>query len=336
MVGKRKFSVLVLSLFMGVFTLVGCNTTDSNQNSNKESSKKIGITQIVEHPALDAARNGFIDALKENGFEQGKNIEIDFQNAQGDMATTQTIAQKFVSDKVDMIFAISTPSAQSAYNATKEIPIVITAVTDPVEAGIANSFDNSGTNITGTSDNVPIKSQFELLKNIVPSAKKVGILYSTSESNSQIQINAAKEISSDFEIEIITQGITNVNEVPEALNSIIDDIDVLYVPTDNLVVSALPIITNKCYEKGIAIIGAEKGQVEAGVLATAGIDYYKLGKQSGLNAVEILNGKKPTEIPITELKETAISINKDAANKLKITISDNIKAKAEIITGGVN
>jgi putative ABC transport system substrate-binding protein len=334
----KKFRV-ALALLVGVSILAGCAkaTTTTTSSTSGESTKqiKIGISQIVEHPALDSARKGFIDALKESGYEDGKNIKIDFENAQGDQPTTQTIAKKFVSSKVDMILAIATPSAQAAYNSTKDIPILITAVTDPVQAGLAKSLEKSETNVTGTSDNVPIEKQFELLKKLVPNAKKVGILYNTSESNSEIQVNSAKKGAPSAGLEIVPVGITNVNDIPQSLSSLVGKIDVLYVPTDNMVVSSMPIIADQCFKNNIPIIGSEKGQVTQGALATTGIDYYKLGKQTGAVAVEVIKGKKPSELPITTLSDMQLVINTDAAKKLNITIPKDLDEKAEKVTGGV-
>jgi putative ABC transport system substrate-binding protein len=336
MVGK-KFSILA-ALVIAASVLGGCATTQTTTSSKIPVEKKIfkiGISQIVEHPALDSSRQGFIEALKSKGFEDGKNIKIDFQNAQGETATAQTIAQNFVSQKEDLILAIATPSAQAAYNVTKDIPILITAVTDPVKAGLVKSLERSNTNVTGTSDNIPIENQFELLKQLVPKAKKVGIVYNTSESNSEIQLESAKKAAPSFGLEIVTAGVTNVSEIPQVLNSILDKIDVIYIPTDNLVVSAMPLISNQCFKKNIPIIGSEKGQVETGALATTGIDYYKLGFQTGLMAAEVLNGKSPKDIPLTMLKDMQLVINTDAAQKLNISISEELNSKAEKVTGGV-
>lgn len=335
MVAKKITGLFAFLLSASI--LAGCAASKTSTASNSSTNKqiKIGISQIVEHPALDSAKNGFIDALKEKGYDDGKNIKIDFQNAQGEPANTQTIAKKFVSDKVDMILAIATPSAQAAYNATKDIPILITAVTDPVQAGLAKSLTKSETNVTGTSDNVPIETQFDLLKKLVPNAKKVGIIYNTSESNSEIQVNSAKKAAPSDGLEIVTMGITNVNDIPQTLSSLVGKIDVLYVPTDNMVVSSMPIIADQCFKNNIPIIGSEKGQVTQGALATTGIDYYKLGKQTGLVAVDVINGKKPTDIAITTLSEMQLVVNTDAAKKLNIAIPKDIEAKAEKVTGGV-
>jgi putative tryptophan/tyrosine transport system substrate-binding protein len=336
MVGKKLSSLFAFVLSASI--LAGCTSSQASTSKGSAAEKKeikIGISQIVEHPALDASRKGFIDALKEKGFEEGKNLKVDFQNAQGEQTNAQTIANKFVSDKVNMILAIATPSAQTAYNATKDIPIMITAVTDPVQAGLAKSMEKPETNVTGTSDNVPIETQFELLKKLVPNAKKVGILYNTSESNSELQVNSAKKAAPKFGLEVLAVGITNVNDIPQSLGSLLGKMDVLYVPTDNMVASSMPIIADQCFKNNIPIIGSEKGQVEQGAIATTGIDYYKLGFQTGVVAADVLNGKKPKDIPITTLKDMQLVINTDAVKKLKISVPKDIEDKAEKITGGV-
>lgn len=325
----------IMACFLAAALLGGCAASKTG-DKNSEKVFKIGITQIVEHSALDSARQGFITALKENGFEEGKNLKIDFQNAQGDMPTTQTIAQKFVNDKVDMIFAISTPSAQAAYNATKEIPIVITAVTDPVSAGLAKSMDSSGNNVTGTSDATPMEQQFNLFLKLYKNAKKIGMIYNTSESNSGIQVEQAKALAAKMGLTLVPQGITSVNDIPQTIDSLIGKIDLLYLPTDNMVASSMPIIVKKCYSSSIPVIGAEKGEVEGGALCTVGIDYNKLGYESGLKAVEILKGKAPKDIKISVQENAAVIINSDAAKKLNIQIPEDIKKGASIITGGVN
>lgn len=342
MVARKKLAILLSSLLV-VGVLGGCSSSKPTSSTSGEESKdkviKIGVTQIVEHDALDSARKGFIKALEDKNYKDGSNIKIDFQNAQNDMPTTQTIAEKFVNDNVDLILAIATPSAQAVFNATqkakKDIPILITAVTDPVQAGLVKSLEKSETNVTGTSDALPIDGQFELIKKLAPAAKRVGIIYNTSEANSGLQVDEAKKVAPNFGYEIVASGITNSNEIPQALSAIQDKIDVLYIPTDNMVAAATPTITNILYAKNIPVFGSELGQVKGGAVATAGIDYYKLGYETGLKAVEVIEGKKPTEVPVTTSKETSVVINEDAVKKLNIKVPDDINSSAEKITGGV-
>lgn len=328
MVGKKNFKIVLL-LIVVVVSLVGCKSVDTS----KDNKIKIGITQITEHPALDLAREGFIKALKDNGFEDGNNIEIDFQSAQGDIPTSQTIAQNFVSQSKDMIFAIATPSAQSAFNSTNEIPILITAVTDPVEAGIVKSIEKTQTNVTGTSDMTPVDKQFELIKKLVPNAKKVGVIYNTSEINSKIQIDMAKEEAKKIGFDIEEVGVSSVNEVAQAMDKLVQNVDIVYTPTDNLVASSMNLIANKCNEKNIPIIGAEESHVKLGALATQGIDYKQLGYETGLMAVKVLNGKQPQDMSIEYIKNTNLVINEKVAKNLNIKIPNDLKSKAQIIEG---
>ncbi len=334
MVGKKLLSCLLGGLVLGTSILTGCSSATSSSTSNSNKVLNIGISQLVEHPALDSARKGFVDALASKGFKDGEKVKIDFQNAQGDIPTAQTIASNFVSNKKDLILAIATPAAQAAYNSTKEIPILMTAVTDPVKSGLVKSMNKPDTNVTGTSDALPLDKQFELIKKIVPNCKKIGILYNTSEANSELQVKAAKEEAAKMNLEVIATGVTSSNDMPQGLNDLLSKVDVLYTPTDNLVASSMSLISSKCLEKKIPVIGAEKAHVDSGALATEGIDYYKLGFQTGLMAADILDGKKPQDMPVQTLKETKLIINEDTAKKLNIAIPDDLKAKAEIVKGG--
>ena len=341
MVGKRKLAMLLCTVLVGA-TLSGCGgtktaTSESGSDANVASSdiKNIGIIQLVQHDALDSTNKGFVDALKEKGYEDGRNIKIEQQNAQGDMTNAQTIAKQFTDAKKDLIFAIATPAAQAVYNATKDIPTVFTAVTDPVAAEIAKDWKSSGTNLTGTSDKVPVEKQIELLKQLLPNAKTVGVIYNTSETNSVIQVNELKAAAEKAGLDIKEVGVTNVNEINQNLVSALGEMDVLYTPTDNTVASGYALVGKLCLDKNVPIIGAEEAVVDKGGLASIGIDYYKLGQEAGLKAVEILEGKKPSDIEITTLSEMSFTINTDVAKKLNITIPTDIDAKAKKVTGGV-
>lgn len=329
MVGKKLIGIImILVLMMSLFS--GC-TNKSDVDSDKI---KIGITQIIEHPALDAARSGFIDALDKNGYKDGENIIIEVQNAQGDIPTAQIIAKNFASDKKDLILAIATPTAQAAYNATKDIPILITAVTDPIDAGLAKAWDKTETNVTGTSDLAPIQKQFELMKKLLPNVKTIGILYNTSEANSVLQVQMAKDIASKLNLNVKLSGVTNTNEVAQSTDVLIGNVDAIYIPTDNTIASAIALVVSKCNENNIPVIGSEAAHVNNGALATEGIDYYKLGFQTGEMAVEVLKGKKPQDMAVTTLKSTELVINMDAAKKLNIEIPDELKNNAKLVEEG--
>lgn len=331
MIKKRKLSmllcgILTMSLFMG------CG---SNSESNNDDVKNIGVLQLIQHSALDAANEGFVDALKEAGYEDGKNIKIEQQNAQGKIDTAQQIANQFVSSKKDLIFAIATPSAQAAYNATKDIPIVFTAVTDPVADSLVKSLDNSGNNLTGTSDMADIEEQLELYTKVLPEMKTLGIIYTTSETNSVNQVKLLKELAPKFGLTIKEIGVANINEINQNLTSAIKDIDALYAPTDNNVAASYELVAQIALSNNVPVLGAEPAVVEVGGLICKGIDYYELGKMAGDKAVQILEGKKPSEIPSETMPELAITVNTDAAEKLGVTIPDDVLKDANKVTGGV-
>ncbi|NLZ53520.1 MAG: ABC transporter substrate-binding protein [Thermoanaerobacteraceae bacterium] len=337
---KKHFVTALVLIFTLTLTLAGC-TSSANTNSksevasqeatNTEKVFKIGISQFVEHPALDGARQGFIDGLKEAGYEEGKNIEIIFENAQADFPTTQTIANNLVSEDVDLILTIATPSAQSAANATKDIPILITAVTDPVEAGLAKSLEKPGTNVTGTTDMNPVKEQIELLKEILPEAENIGIIYNAAEPNSVIQVNIAKESAEALGLKVYEATVANSSEVNQAMQSLVGKVDAIYTPTDNTVASAISAIVKVANDANTPVIGAERGHVEGGALASLGIDYYLLGKQTGLVASRVLKGENPADIPIEGSKDLKLIINKKSAELLSLEIPEPVLSRADEI-----
>ncbi|SHK45276.1 putative ABC transport system substrate-binding protein [Clostridium cavendishii DSM 21758] len=332
MVAKKKISVLI-SILLGTAIIAGCSNK-SNEGQSTKKTVSIGINQIAEHPALDEAREGFKDALKSNGYEEGKNLTLDFKNAQGDISTAQMISQNFVTEKKDMIFAIGTPAAQSAFNVSKEIPIIVTAITDAKKAGIVENYDKGNTNVAGTSDAAPLDKQFKLLKQIFKDVKKVGIIYNTSEVNSEVQIGKIKEIAKDNNLELVVTGVNTVNDVSTALDVMLSKVDALYTLTDNLVASSMPLISKKAIEKKIPVIGGEEAHVKAGALITEGINYKKLGFEAGLKAVEVLEGKNIKEMSVSTLNDTELVINKNTLDALKIQIPKEILDKAKIVKEG--
>lgn len=324
MIIKNKLMNLILVGVIGVSLLTGCSkdNNDKLSDSNKDM-RTIGITQLVEHPSLDKARGGFIKALEDNGYKDGENIKIDYQNAQNDMPTTQMIANKFVSDKKDLIYAISTPSAQAAYNATKDIPILITAVTDPVAAGLVKSIDKPEGNVSGTSDYISIDKNLELIKMFIPDAKTIGVLYNTSEVNSKIQVDTLKEYASKNNYKVVEKGVSSSMEISQAMSSLVGKIDVLYVPTDNLIVSSMPIVSKIATNNKVPVISSEDGSVKSGALACQGIDYEKLGYKTGELAIKVLNGEEISNIPVTMLDETQIIVNEDTLKSLSLEKIDD-------------
>lgn len=321
MEAKKVLAVFFLALL--VVMLGGCDGYGAEIT--------IGITQIEEHPALDAARQGFIDGLAKAGYVHGKNINIEYQCAQGEIANAQLIAESFVSRKVDLILAISTPSAQLAYQATRDIPILITAVTDPVHEGLAKSWAKSGTNVTGTSDSAPMDKHLDLLTQLVPEAKRVGVIYNTSEANSQIQVDKLLELAHLHDLDIVPAGVTDIKDIQVVLEALLPKVDVLYTPTDNLVVSAMGLVAEVATAHGKPIIGSEESQVIAGALATQGIDYYQLGLATAVMAVKVLEGAEPAEIGIETLQETRLFINSAAVKALGIKIPAELARQADYV-----
>ncbi len=322
---KVKGVVLGLLLVSMLGILVGCG---GDSGSGEGEVVKLGIIQIAEHPALDAAREGFLDTLAQNGYVEGDNLIVDYQNAQGDQATLQSIASKFVQDKKDIILAIATPSAMTMANETKDIPILITAVTDPVAAKLVESLEKPGTNVTGTTDMNPVAKQLELIKDFVPGAKTVGVIYSSSEINSEVQLQIAREAAPGLGFELVEATVTSTNEVMQAAQSLIGKVDAIYLPTDNMVISSISAVLQVAETEKIPVIAGETNSVEQGALATLGIDYAKLGSQTGEMALRILKGDNPQDMAIEEQQESSIVINLQAAERMGVTVTDEIKAKA--------
>ena len=319
---KNKFGKLVTLVVLSMFLLVGCNENNSGVSQlDGEKKFKIGINQLTEHPALDDARRGFEDGLKELGI----NAKINYQNAQGDIPTATTISQKFVKDEVDLIYAIATPAAQSAKQATKDIPILFSAVTDPVAAQLIDSMENPGGNITGTSDESPMDKQLQLFKDLDKNINKIGIIYNTSEPNSQVQVEMAKELAPSLGLEIIPIGISNINDIPQTVDSMIKKVDGIYTITDNMVASAINVVSDKAINNKIITVGAEDSHVSGGILITDGISYYELGKQTARMAKEILvDGKSPANIPAETASNTKKVFNEKTLEVLKIDKNNKV------------
>lgn len=312
---------LLIILSAGILMLACSNNSGSTSSQDDGALKKIGIIQLVEHNALDQANKGFVDGLKEAGYEDGKNITIDYQNAQGEQANCITISQKFVNDRVDLILAIATPAAQAAANTTKDIPILVTAVTDPADAKLVADNTAPGGNVTGTSDLTPVKEQIDLLKKLVPSAQKIAFLYNSSEQNSKFQVDMAKAKSDEVGLSYIDATITNPNDIQQVVQSLVGKVDAVYVPTDNMVSAGMANVIAITEPAKIPVICGEAAMLNAGGLATYGIDYYELGKLTANQAVKILKGEsKPADMPIEYIQNPVLEVNTNAAQKLGVTI----------------
>ena len=327
---SRKVKVLALGIasMLAAGAMAGCGSEQSAGNK----TYKIGVAQLVEHSALDAANKGFVDGLKERGFEEGKNATFDQQNAQADQSNLQNIAQRFVSGKMDLICAIATPAAQTIANATKDIPILGTAITDYVGAKLVASNDRPGANVSGTSDMNPIKEQIDLLMKICPNAKTIGTIYCSSEVNSEVQVKAMKEYAESKGLTVKVATISTVNDIQQAAQSLVGEVDAFYVPTDNIIASAMPNLVAITDTAKKPVFCGEPNMVKAGGLATYGIDYYKLGVQTGHMAADVLEGKaKTAEMPIQTAQDLKVVINKKNVAALGITLPAEVLNGAEVV-----
>lgn len=315
-------------------------TTGAEADNADAASYTIGIGQFAEHGSLDNCRNGFLEGLASEGIKEGENLTVFYENAQADGGTASQIMDNFIAKKVDLICAIATPMAQSAYSAAKKenVPVIYTAVTDPVLAELANADGTPVGEITGTSDKLPVEKQLEMIRELMPEAKKIGIMYSTSEVNSASAIEEYKAAAGDYGFEIVESGISSTADIPLATDNLLEKVDCLNNLTDNTVVSSLPLILDKAAKKNIPVFGSEIEQVKIGCLATVGLDYVDLGIQTGKMAAKVLKGEaKASEINFEVIEEAAFYANNQVAENLGITIPDEMKASAaemfdEIIT----
>lgn len=299
----------------------------------KEELPTVGVLQFVSHPALDQIYKGIQTGLKEEGYEDGKNITIAFQNGQADQSKLATMSQQLVQEKKsNVLIGIATPAAQALANTTSEIPIVLGAITDPVSAGLVKNDQQPGGNITGVSDKSPVDAQFELVKEILPESKKVGILYASSEENSKYQVEEAKKIAENQGWSVKTYAVPSSNEIAQTVQVMTSEVDFIYIPTDNTIANAMQTVVNEANKSKTPIIPSVDTMVEQGGLATVGINQFDLGIQTGKMAADILSGKaKPATTPIYTFKTGDIIINEKQAAKLGISIPENIKSKATII-----
>lgn len=340
----KRFIKISMTAVLATAMLVGCGSSEktgsteiteqSSVSSAAEETQgeateadtasdkvyKIGVIQYVQHDALDASNEGFFAALDDAGIK----YEVDQQNASGDQTACQTISEKLVNDQNDLILAIATPAAQAVVGVTDEIPVLVTAVTDPAESGLVASNDAPGGNVSGTSDLTPVKEQIELLTQLIPDAKKVGILYCSAESNSKIQGEMAVEAceAAGLEAEIFT--VASSNEIQQVVESMVGKVDCIYAPTDNVIAAGMATVGMVATENNLPVICGESGMVSEGGLATYGIDYYQLGYMTGEMAVDILvNGKDPAEMPIGYLsaEQCEFTGNEENAAALGIDLS---------------
>ena len=325
---KALAAGLMLTLALGV---MGCGG-DKKEAPKKAEKVNVGIVQLVEHAALDAANKGFVEGLASKGYKEGQNIAYDRQNAQADQSNLQNIAHRFVNNKVNLICAIATPAAQTVANVTSDIPIVATAVTDYKTAKLVKDNAKPGTNVTGTTDMNPVEQQLDLLLKLVPNAKSVGTIYCSSEVNSQLQIEILKKAAAAKGVTVKEATVSNVNDIQQAARSLVGKVQAIYVPTDNVLASAMPTLISVTEEAKLPVICGEGGMVKAGGLATLGVDYYKLGFQAGEMAADILGGKsKPADMAIQAQKEFKAMVNVKEAEKIGLKVPEDVLKGAELV-----
>ena len=325
---KKKFmAVLLAAVMIMTVVLTGCGSDSSSDSGDKETFK-VGLVQLVEHTSLDQIRESIIKQLEDDGYVDGKNIEIDYQNAQNEQSNLKTICQGFVADKVDVIVAITTPAAQVAMGETKDIPIIFSAVTDPVAAGIVKDMDNPGGNITGTSDAVKVDQIMELASEITPGYKTVGALYNSSETNSVATVKQLKEYAKENDIKVVESAITNSNEIQTAAQSLAKKCDIVFSPTDNTVASSIATANDVFIKNKIPFYVAADSMVKDGALATSGVDYEYLGQETAKMVVEVFNGSDTASMPVETMDKTSVFINSETAEAMGLDIPEAVMKKA--------
>ncbi|WP_430601753.1 ABC transporter substrate-binding protein [Enterococcus sp. DIV0724b] len=326
---KNRLSAVVAII---VIFLIGSFFIEKKETA-KEKLPTVGVLQFVSHPALDQIYKGIQAGLKEEGYENGKNMTIAFQNGQADQSKLATMSQQLVQEKKsDVLIGIATPAAQALANTTSEVPIILGAITDPVSAGLVKNNQKPGANITGVSDKSPVSAQFDLVTEILPKSKKVGILYASSEENSKYQVEEAKKIAEGKGLTVKTFAVPSSNEIAQTVQVMTSEVDFIYIPTDNTIANAMQTVVSEANKTKTPIIPSVDTMVEQGGVATVGINQFELGVQTGKMAADVLSGKaKPATTPIYTFKTGEIIINQKQADKLGVSIPENIASKAKVI-----
>lgn len=308
----KQFALASLAC-LSTLALVACG---SNSSSKNEETISVGIIQYAEHDALSSSRKGFLEALEKGGYVEGENLKIDLQNSQGDQANLQTMVDQ-LAGKNDLNFAIATPAAQALLNVDQETPAVFTAVTDPVSAGLVDSLEKPGGNMTGSIDATDVKGQVDMLVKVVPEAKTIGIFYNSSEVNSEVQAKEAQKALEALGKTVVIKTVTSTNDVQQVMTSLANQVDAIYLPTDNTVASTASTIGEILKDKKVPAIGSDEAVLEA-VLFTYGVDYHAIGVQAGELALEILDGKDPADLSLQKPETAAIAVNQEMAKALGI------------------
>jgi len=300
-------------------------TSPNFLGSGKSDMLQVGILQLMEHAALDSVREGFIDQLAELGYKEGEQIELTYLNAQADQSNLSVMGQQLVSNHSDLIFAIATTAAQAVANETTEIPILTGAVTDLVAANLVESNELPNTNVSGTSDMTPVDRQLELLMKLAPNTKTLGLMYNSSEVNSEILIEIAEQVAENLGLETVRMTVTNTNDVAQNLQALVQRVDALYVPNDNTIASAMATVGSIAIENQLPVVAADTGMVNEGGLGTVSVDYYALGRQAGAMAVRVFNGEDVATMPVEFANEIELVINEEMAEAIGIVIPNDLE-----------
>lgn len=331
-----KSSILTKTLLIGSLctALMACgNQKQAEETATSTETRNVAITAIVEHPALDAVREGVIEELAAEGFKEGENLKINFQSAQGNTATAGQIAKQFVADSPNVIVAIATPSAQSVVAATNTIPVVFSAVTDPITAKLVTKMDGSGTNVTGTSDALPYGPQIELMKQIIPNLKSVGYVYSPGEVNSTIVLENLKKELTPMGVKVVEAPAQRSTDIAMAARSLAGKVDLIYTSTDNNVVSAYEALYQAAKESDIPLLASDTDSVARGATAALGVNYHDLGVETGKIVAKILDGEEVGTIPVFTASSLNLHVSPKHATEQGIELSqeliDNAKEVVE-------
>lgn len=295
------------------------------------ADKSVAVTAIVEHPALDAVRDGVKDELKAAGFEAGKNLKYAYQSAQGNSGTAAQIARKYIGDRPDVIVAIATPSAQAVVAATRDVPVVFSAVTDPVAAKLVKTWSASGSNVTGVSDLSPLDKHLALIKQILPQARRIGVIYSPGEANSVAIVDALKKAAPAAGLTLVEAAAARTVDVASAAQSLVGRADVIYAPTDNNVMSAFEGIVKVAQQAKLPVIAADTDAVKRGAVAALGLNYYDLGRQTGKVVARILNGEAAGSIASQVSSTFELHVNPAAATRQGVTLSEAFIQSAKVV-----
>ena len=325
-------------IFIGFIVLLVCilgyglYSSNKGEEKNVEEKKvKVGVLQLLSHPALDQIYKGLEDGLAKEGYTVGKNLQLDLQNAQGDQSNLVSMGQKLVSDNNDLLVGITTPATLSLSNATKDKPIIMAGITYPVEAGLIKSENNPGNNITGVSDRTPIKQQLEVMKQILPKMKKVGILYTASEDNSVKQAQEAEKLAKELGLEVKVSTVANTNDIQQITETLAAETDAIFVPIDNTIASAMATVVKVTDVKKIPVFPSSDTMVADGGLLGIGVDQYKIGIETAKVIAKVLKGADTKTMPIVLANEGVIYLNEAKAKQLGIEIPKDIKDKAKVV-----